>query len=37
LDDRRVVKVMAEEGPKIAVEKIFKALADISMNEGKKH
>jgi uncharacterized protein (TIGR00725 family) len=37
LDDRREVKVMAEEGPKIAVEKIFKALADISMNEGKKH
>jgi uncharacterized protein (TIGR00725 family) len=36
LDDRRVVEVMVEEDPKIAVEKIFKALSDISLNEGER-
>ena len=35
LDDRCLVKVMEEEKPRMAVEKVFRILADASPNEAK--
>ena len=36
LDDRKLVMVMAEENPRIAVEKIFGTFTDLSAKEGKE-
>lgn len=35
LDDRQLVEVMEEENPRIAVEKVFRALTDLFTKEGK--
>jgi uncharacterized protein (TIGR00725 family) len=37
LDDRQLVEVMEEEDPRIAVEKVFKALTHLSTKEGEGH
>lgn len=37
LDDRQLVEVMEEEDPRIAVEKVFRALTDLSTKEGERH
>jgi uncharacterized protein (TIGR00725 family) len=37
LDDRQLVEVMEEEDPRIAVDKVFKALTHLSPKEGEGH
>ena len=37
LDDRKLVKVMEEKDPRIAVEKVFKTLKALNTKEAKKH
>ena len=37
LDDRQLVEVMEEENPRIAVDKVFKALTHLSTEEGEGH